>query len=559
MNREQVGMASDATDPSNVADATDDATAFCFRDSRTTDLTAAEGQSLARSRKVAFCVLTACAVLAIGGAVYFWYLWFLTAKTCIDTYIVKSAESIIIHPGLATSWQDYLVGLDISSFSALTLALLFTRLAYLGSRNTIWYFRRDGWAYFGRAYHSVLFTEGFETLCVRFGLLGTLLSFLLAAVAQMSSESAAEYRAPDNNGTSVTKVIAQEPGGSKNVLGDLAAEAKDVSTTDQLSSEIFLLLCASLVSTFVGTGVAYMVTPSFNWINERALGLHQLGQADATFAAEEFFRQVTRTSQRLAQFETTTVRLAQAADSISHFDVNVATTAKRLGDLIASFEGRVGTTAKKLTELIGGLERTVQTLDVSTHTSKQLAKKLDQLEAMSGGMSAMLDRLPERLNDPLKNMSLTAGKFREAALSGEAAFRTLKDVAGTAGESLKETTLRANTTWQMLREVQDSLKELAKNEETQTTEVSKLVEAFDTIGVSLGAVVRELGSLGPHLRQRDGGDHEASRLLAAQRSQLLETLDGSTGNDKHGMTTRSRARSVDDLDEPRSWWQRLFR
>jgi hypothetical protein len=43
------------------------------------------------------------------------------------------------------------------------------------------------------------------------------------------------------------------------------------------------------------------------------------------------------------------------------------------------------------------------------------------------------DRLPERLNDPLKNMSLTAGKFREAALSGEAAFRTLKDVAGTAG------------------------------------------------------------------------------------------------------------------------------
>ena len=99
----------------------------------------------------------------------------------------------------------------------------------------------------------------------------------------------------------------------------------------------------------------------------------------------------------------------------------------------------------------------------------------------------MLDRLPERINDPLKNMSLTAGKFREAALSGEAAFRALKDMAGTAGESLKETTLRANTTWQMLREVQDSLKELAKHEETQTTEVSKLVEAFDTIGVSLGA------------------------------------------------------------------------
>ena len=144
---------------------------------------------MAQSRKVAFCVLAVCAVLACVGAVYFWYLWFLTAKTCIDTYILKTAQSIIIHPELADSWQSKLIGLDISSFSALTLALLFTRLGYVGSRNTIRYFRRDGWAYFGRAYHSVLFTEGFETLCVRFGLLGTLLSFLLAAVSQLSSAS----------------------------------------------------------------------------------------------------------------------------------------------------------------------------------------------------------------------------------------------------------------------------------------------------------------------------------------------------------------------------------
>ena len=47
-------MTSDTTDPDNVADVNDHATAL-FRDSRTTDLTAAEGRSLARSRKVAFC------------------------------------------------------------------------------------------------------------------------------------------------------------------------------------------------------------------------------------------------------------------------------------------------------------------------------------------------------------------------------------------------------------------------------------------------------------------------------------------------------------------------
>ena len=87
------------------------------------------------------------------------------------------------------------------------------------------------------------------------------------------------------------------------------------------------------------------------------------------------------------------------------------------------------TVTKALSELINGLQRAIQTFDVSTHTGKQLSRKLDQLEAMSDRVSSLLDRLPERLNDPLKNMSLTAGKFREAALSGESAFRELREVA----------------------------------------------------------------------------------------------------------------------------------
>ena len=145
-------------------------------------------------------------------------------------------------------------------------------------------------------------------------------------------------------------------------------------------------------------------------------------------------------------------------------------------------------------------------------------------------------------------------------MSGEAAFRTLKDMAGTAGESLSETTHRAtNTTWQMLGEVQDSLKELAKNEETQTSEVSKLVQAFDTIGVSLGAVVRELGFIGNTPATAGRGDHEAARLLADQRSQLVGDPRRFDRDDGHGLARRSHAlRSVDDRDEPRSWWQRLF-
>ena len=171
---------------------------------------------------------------------------------------------------------------------------------------------------------------------------------------------------------------------------------------------------------------------------------------------------------------------------------------------------------------------------------------------MSDRVSALLDRLPERLNDPLKNMSLTAGKFREAALSGESAFRELKEVAGTARESLSETTHRTHATWQMLRELQDGLKEMARNEEAQTTEISKLAEAFDTIGVSLGAIVRELDLPGTRLRQRDGEDHEAAGAIAVHRTRLRETSAGLPGDDGRGTARPSHARPVDAPDESAS-------
>jgi hypothetical protein len=177
---------------------------------------------------------------------------------------------------------------------------------------------------------------------------------------------------------------------------------------------------------------------------------------------------------------------------------------------------------------------------------------------MSNRVSELLDRLPDRLNDPLKNMSHTAGRFREAAQSGEAAFRQLEGMAGAARESLSETTQRTNTTWQMLREVQESLKDLANNETVQTNEVSKLVLAFDTIGDSLGGLVRELDSLGTHLRQRQADDHEAIRLLTYQRRGAAETVGGATHGDGHGGTRRGHAPPADLEQESRSWWRRIF-
>ncbi len=569
-------------------------------DLRTTDLTLTERQSLAQSRRVAFWTLVVCSLLAFPLAIYCWYLWALTARECLTFPTKTFAELQLFNISSASTWQEYLIGLDISSFSALTLALLFTRLAYLGTRNTLQYYSRDRDEYFGRAYHRVLFSEGFETLCVRFGLLGTLLSFTLVAVVFMGkadspgaknsttkasstasnvAETENETVAATGNTTqaktapsSDTAVPSQQPTETESPTpastGSLALSSGDESNdaqtqAEQFTSSIFILLCASLVSTFVGTGVAYTITPSLNWINERALGLHQLSQADARFAAEEFFRQVARTSERLGQFETTTVRLAEAAQHMRSFEENISASAQKLAGVISSFDSRVDHTSTRLAELAKGLERAVHVFDVSTLTGKQLAKKLDSLEAMSDRVGDLLSQLPERLNDPLKNMSLTAGKFREAAMSGEAAFKELRDMAGATHDVIGQTTQRTNTTWQMLREVQESLKALADNELTQTIEVAKVSQALESVGLALDRFMDRIS--GPHDGSpeesrvgHDGHDRDQPRLDGRVSHGSPDIRGSRPGGDLRDLRQASRRTADHEVRTHRSWWRRLF-
>ncbi len=168
------------------------------RDLYKTRLTFAEKRTGAVSRRLAFHALALIAVAACLLSVYWWYLWGVTVRVCLRTYVLQQQDSLLLKPGTADSWQEFFSGLDISSFSALILAFLFTRLAYSGVKNTLWKRYNDGKAYEDYAYDTVLFPPQFESLCIRFGLLGTLLSFLLAAVSQMSHLEAGFSYAPDN-------------------------------------------------------------------------------------------------------------------------------------------------------------------------------------------------------------------------------------------------------------------------------------------------------------------------------------------------------------------------
>ncbi len=499
------------------------------QDSFVTVLDPAERVAGAVSRKVAFGVLAVVAVVACALAVCFWYLWITTVRTCIDTYILHNTTSALLDPDKAKSLQDYLSGLDISSFSALILALLFTRMAIVGVRNTLLNLHRDGESYFARAYQRVLFPEVFESLCIRLGLLGTLLSFLLAAISQMGNVSVAgpvDHVPTLEQQVAVVSSELTEDGEPKPANSMPVRGAK---TTSQLSSQMFLLLCASLVSTFVGTGVAYVVTPSLNWLNDRAVGRHQVHQSDPAFAAEEFFRQIDRTSQRLSQFEKTTVKIAESAEHISNFERNIASASKGLADLL------------------NGIEKTIHLFEVSNHNGQQLAEKLEHVEELSDRLCRLLRQIPDKLNSPLENVSKTAIRFQEATLSGKAAFSELKEAAETARGSLAETEHRTNVNWRMLKEVRDALRELAESENMQTSQIAGLTSGVEHLGGSLESLIKEVEALLRQYTHQKNADGGVVRSLAAIQAQLVDMANHSTDE-----------REVNDSATSRSWWQRLF-
>ncbi len=514
-----------------------------------TALNARERQEGAKSRKVAFAVLGAISVLACGFAAYSWYLWGVTARACMDTYILGESTSKLLS-GEVGSWQETFSSLDISSFSALILALLFTRLAYVGCRNVWLWARREGPAFFDHAHHTVLFTEGFETLSIRLGLLGTLLSFLLAALTQMSQSPAQSIPVATPSFSQSAAIAAQaETEGATATKSDDSSTSQGNLAASDLSGQMFLLLCASLVSTFVGTGVAYVITPSLNWLNDRAVGRHQIAEEDASYVAEEFFRQIARTSERLAQFETTTAKVAEAAEKISGFETHINVFERQ----IMGFEASIAKASERIVDLVTGLQSAVQTFEKSNQNGAQLSSKLVHMKEQSDRLAVLLERLPDKLSNPLDSISRTSLRFKEAAQSGEMAFRELKSAAGSAHDSLQETSQRSKVTWKLLHEVRDSLAELSKSDRIQTDQVVQLTQAMEEVGASTHALVDGLHALTYQIHHHQSGDGDLVESHVASLSPDAAAKDGRR-------STAKRRRSAPPAlpQGSRSWWRRWF-
>ncbi len=194
------------------------------REAPRTRLTPAEKTSGSKWRRLSFHALLGISVASVAGAVYWWYMWFVTAEACLYAYVLPKGSlegqgqqhsllSILKNPGSwrECSWRDYFIALDITSIAALTLALFFTYLAWSGIRNTAWRRYQDGRGFFENAYKAGLFSRSFVQLCIQFGLLGTLLSFLLAAVAQIGV-AVSKTDAPRTNSSAEETTLAKTSG-----------------------------------------------------------------------------------------------------------------------------------------------------------------------------------------------------------------------------------------------------------------------------------------------------------------------------------------------------------
>jgi len=350
-----------------------------------------------------------------------------------------------------------------------------------------------------------LFPDYFESLCIRFGLLGTLLSFLLAAVSQLAEPAAATQVArPGSLGARVEQLAQEpiEPGAVAPVPREEVPSTPKTGKTSRLSSQVFLLLCASLVSTFVGTFVAYIMIPPMNLLNDGAVGMLQRGRTDEANTAEEFFRQLDRTSQRLAEFETTTAALSSAADGVVRFQIATNEAAESFAQAVS---------------LMQDLKHQYKDL---TRQTNELVRRLASFEHQSSRMTEGIRTFYENLQKPLDRMYQAALRIEHSAEAENNAAQAVAHLTRTVQGPLSVIHAAGTYRWKTMSDIRDSLKLLADEEGSQRDAFIEVAGAFTHIGGILSELMQGLDAFLVEQMQARGDREDVEKQLKAMRHQL---------------------------------------
>ena len=262
------------------------------------------------ARRAAFAALALLAAAATVLGPFYSVIWWETARACVETYFRGEADAPTYATNLTLGWselwsfagqRELFTKLDISSVSAGLLAAFFFALAISGWRNTLWlaWRSRQQGGYFHAIYPDyAIFPESFDLLAVRLGLLGTLLSFLLAAIAHL---------APD----------------------DAAGES---------SQAIFFLLCASLTSTFVGCTVAYLFVPLVNWLNDLATGFAFIEAGEADTREQQFVERLDSLLGGMQRLDGTLAAMATTAEQFHELSLSMSSSRQSFDDLLRQLQ-----------------------------------------------------------------------------------------------------------------------------------------------------------------------------------------------------------------------------
>ena len=429
-------------------------------------------------------------VMALFGIIAFFgsvWLWRATALAMWHTFIAShhGADLFAFRPD--ASWQEIFVHLDLSTFTSIICVLL-----------TFFVMVRGGWlaflprrdrSFWSRAYFHRVFPARTGTLAVRLGLIGTLLSFVLAALTMIRDLQNTAPRA-DAPGPPVAQPVRVTAGDKATRRADILARPEIATVNDaggrreQTSQRIFLLLCASLIHTLAGCVAAYMIIPSIEGVNALAMGRH-LAQREPVPEPEDALRGLAAVIEQITQV---TKLLGDAAAMLKHA-ADSAGAFSKLGD--------------QLQILVTATQKTSDGLGQSATTLSNVGTKLGDVAAALDTSCQHLKEMPESFDRPIGALGAAANNLGKLA---EMAAQAQNELAGAANAVRGPTEVMVGVFRSLLALLKNQLPSLIAMQTAKNEDLKKTRDAFDLLARRLGELTDRFEKL-----SADSGPHQGYR------------------------------------------------
>ena len=466
------------------------------------------------------CGLCPCAGLLTAFAVIIWYNTFAITRA----FVASGSLEFLTEREL--NLYDKLLTLDISSTSALII-LLFSSSLFCGSLKIISVHKRKGKEKYSYAYRLRLFPSGIDSICVRLGLIGTLISFVLIALMLFPSSSKDNKAQDEFSESDPTAVVAETTGNKDGVQTADEAEIPPLQQTptlnvesfqraSQSSFQVFLLLCASLYSTLVGCVFGYFVIPFFEWIAAWATGQQQERLKDPLELQERFLSQVRSMTVAFEQVETMFLILMDYREPADHIleQFNQFSNAVK-----SSVEG-----AQDIKAAADSLKETKGHLDSA---GRSVATTTEQIEKAAKVSSRLLSHSTSWLRALRKTR-------RTARIAIQSTRRTGNEVASRIEAAAEKASRELNTDTERYQST------LLANQEAIAKQFGTMEQGINAIAentTKLDLLLRELHTSNQtNLKNQQATDERLAQL----REQSISVLEKLTHLDDGGYDSRGR-------------------